>query len=51
MARPRKADAAPVDSSLLIVLVASAEELAAHEAVLDSIEQEYRRAPVWRAGL
>ena len=51
LAQGLPADAAPVDSSLLIVLVASAEELAAHEAVLDSIEQEYRRAPVWRAGL
>ncbi len=44
-------DVAPIDCSLLVVLQASAEELAAHEAVLDSIEAEQRRAPVWRAGL
>jgi len=43
------ADAAPVDASRLIVLAASAEETAAHEAVLDGIEKECRRVPVWRA--
>lgn len=42
------ADAAPIDVSRLVVLQASAEELAAHEAMLDSIEAECRRAPVWR---
>jgi len=45
------ADAPPIDVSRLIVLPASDEELAAHEALLDSIERECRRAPVWRAGL
>jgi DNA polymerase-3 subunit epsilon len=43
------ADAAPVDPSQLIVLAASPEETAAHEAVLDGIEKECRRQPVWRA--
>jgi hypothetical protein len=32
-------------------LQASAEELAAHETVLDSIEAECRRRPVWRLSL
>jgi len=45
------ADVAPIDCSRLVVLQASAEELAAHEALLDSIEAECRRTPVWRAGL
>jgi DNA polymerase III subunit epsilon len=44
-------DVAPIDCSRLVVLQASAEELAAHEAMLDSIEKECRRAPVWRASL
>ena len=44
------ADAPPVDASGLLVVQASAEELAAHEAVLDSIEKENRVTPVWRAG-
>lgn len=43
------ADAAPVDASQLIVVPASAEEAAAHEALLDGIEKECRRPPVWRA--
>ena len=45
------ADVAPIDVSRLVVLQASAEELAAHEAMLDSIEAECRRAPVWRTSL
>ena len=44
-------DAAPFDASYLIVLTASAEELAAHLAVLDSIERECGKTPVWRATL
>jgi DNA polymerase-3 subunit epsilon len=43
------ADAEPIDCSLLFVLHASAEELAAHEAVLDAIERECRQLPVWRS--
>ena len=43
------ADAEPIDCSLLFVLHASAEELAAHEAVLDAIERECRQVPVWRS--
>jgi DNA polymerase III subunit epsilon len=42
------ADAAPIDASSLIVLMASEEELAAHEAALDAIEKECRQGPVWR---
>jgi DNA polymerase III subunit epsilon len=38
----------PVDAARLIVLRATAEELAAHESVLDRIEKEARRASVWR---
>jgi DNA polymerase-3 subunit epsilon len=51
LAQGLAADAEPIDTSRLIVLTASAEELAAHEMVLDSIEQESRRAAVWRAAL
>ncbi|HWY72837.1 MAG TPA: DNA polymerase III subunit epsilon [Burkholderiaceae bacterium] len=43
------ADAEPIDCSRLFVLQASAEELAAHEAVLDSIAKECRQPPVWRS--
>ncbi len=43
------ADAPPIDASRLIVLPASAEELAAHESVLDSIQAECRQPPVWRS--
>jgi DNA polymerase-3 subunit epsilon len=43
------ADAPPIDASRLIVLAASAEEVAAHEVVLDSIQKEWRLTPVWRA--
>jgi DNA polymerase-3 subunit epsilon len=45
------ADAAPIDASSLIVLMASEEELAAHEAALDAIEKECRQGPVWRVSL
>ncbi len=45
------ADVAPIDASRLIVLAASVEELMAHEAVLNEIEKESRRVPVWRASL
>jgi DNA polymerase-3 subunit epsilon len=41
-------DAAPFDASLLVVVTASAEEFAAHQAVLDSIEKECGQTPVWR---
>jgi DNA polymerase-3 subunit epsilon len=43
------ADAEPIDCSRLFVLHASAEELVAHEAVLDAIERECRQLPVWRS--
>jgi hypothetical protein len=43
------ADAAPIDPSLPIVVLASLEEMAAHEALLDSIEKEWRLTTVWRA--
>src|SRR5882762_4257488 len=45
------ADVAPIDCSRLVVLAASPEELVAHEAVLNEIEKESRRVPVWRASL
>ena len=45
------ADVAPIDASRLIVVAASVEELMAHEAVLNEIEKESRRVPVWRASL
>lgn len=40
---------APIDASQLIVLPASGEEVAAHEAVLDAIEKEAKGASVWRS--
>jgi len=40
----------PIDIGALIVLRATPEEDAAHEAVLDGIEKEAARAPVWRTG-
>jgi len=43
------ADAGPIDVTRLIVLSASEQEVAAHEAVLDSIEKECRATTVWRA--
>ncbi len=42
-------DTTPIDASALIVLPASVEEIAAHEAVLASIEKEIGRVPVWSA--
>jgi DNA polymerase-3 subunit epsilon len=42
-------ESGPVDLSQLVVVSASAEELAAHEAMLDSIEKERRAPSVWRS--
>jgi DNA polymerase-3 subunit epsilon len=42
---------APVDPSQLIVLPAAADEIAAHEAVLASIGEGIKRAPVWGAAV
>jgi DNA polymerase-3 subunit epsilon len=42
-------ESTPIDASQLIVLPASAEEVAAHEAVLDAIESDAKRASVWRS--
>jgi DNA polymerase-3 subunit epsilon len=42
-------EAAPVAPERLIVIEADAEEAAAHEAVLDSIEKQIKATPVWRA--
>jgi hypothetical protein len=39
----------PVDISLLILVVAAPEEVAAHEAVLDTIAKDAKATPVWRA--
>ncbi|MBK9245465.1 MAG: DNA polymerase III subunit epsilon [Burkholderiales bacterium] len=44
-------DTAPLDPSLLRVLAASAAEVAAHEAVLDGIEQQCKGGAVWRRAL
>lgn len=41
-------ESGPIDASRLIVLPASAEEIAAHEALLDAIEIEAKGASVWR---
>ncbi len=41
----------PVDVSQLVAVVVAAEELAAHEALLDSIEREAKVTPVWRSNL
>ncbi len=38
----------PIDASLLIVLPATDEEVAAHEAALDAIESEAKCVSVWR---
>jgi DNA polymerase III subunit epsilon len=43
------ADMPSVDTSGLVVVEASPEEAAAHEAMLDGIEKECRHTPVWRA--
>jgi DNA polymerase III subunit epsilon len=42
------AQVAPIDAAALQVLAATAEEIAAHEAVLDGIEKEARTTAVWR---
>ena len=39
----------PVDPGQLAAVTATAEELAAHEALLDAIGQETKKTPVWRA--
>jgi DNA polymerase-3 subunit epsilon len=44
-------DAAPLDLTRLRVLAAGAEEAAAHEAVLDGIEQQCKGGAVWRRAL
>ncbi len=41
----------PVDISELISVVVEAEELAAHEALLDAIAREAKVTPVWRSAL
>jgi DNA polymerase III subunit epsilon len=38
-----------VDTAQLIIVTAAADELAAHEALLDAIEKETRALPVWRS--
>ena len=43
-------DTTLASSAELIVLVADAQEIAAHEALLDSIEKDCGAAAVWRAG-
>jgi DNA polymerase-3 subunit epsilon len=43
------ASAGPIDASLLIVVTALPEEIAAHEALLDAIAKESKVQPVWRA--
>ena len=40
----------PVDVSQLLAVVVAAEELAAHEALLDTIQREAKMTPVWRLG-
>ncbi len=44
-------DAAPVDLSRLRVLATSAQEIAAHEAVLDGIDTQCKAGAVWRRRL
>jgi DNA polymerase-3 subunit epsilon len=39
----------PVDMSQLMAVTAAADELSAHESLLDAIEKETKSAPVWRA--
>ncbi len=43
------ADMGPLDGAQIIIIAAGAEETAAHEAVLDSIERQNRAASVWRS--
>lgn len=38
----------PIDASALVVIRATAEEAAAHEALLDGIEKETKKPAVWR---
>ena len=45
----RAEDDEPVRPEQLIVVAATAQEQAAHEALLDSIAKEMRGTPVWRA--
>jgi DNA polymerase-3 subunit epsilon len=42
------AQAVPIDAAALQVLAATAEEISAHEAVLNGIEKEARTTAVWR---
>jgi DNA polymerase III subunit epsilon len=42
-------DSGPIDASNLIVLTANPVEAAAHEALLDALEQANKAPPVWRA--
>jgi DNA polymerase-3 subunit epsilon len=43
-------DGGPIDAARLIVLAAQPDEVAAHDALLASIEKETRTPPVWMAG-
>jgi DNA polymerase-3 subunit epsilon len=45
------ASVGPVDASQLILVTASAEEVAAHEALLDGIAKDAKATPVWRAAV
>jgi DNA polymerase-3 subunit epsilon len=47
-AEARSEDAEPVRPEQLVAVLADAQELAAHEALLDSIEKESKAAAVWR---
>ncbi len=49
-AQQRSDDDAPVAPEQLVVVLADAQERAAHEALLDSIEKEARAPAVWRRG-
>ena len=42
------ANLGPIDVSQLRIVAASSEEIAAHEAQLDAIEKESRKASIWR---
>lgn len=44
-------EAIAVDLSQLVVIAASEEELAAHEACLAAIEKESKKTPLWRAAI
>src|SRR5882672_1109501 len=43
------ADTSPIDGTQIIIVAADAEETAAHEVVLDSIERQNRAASIWRS--